>query len=618
MKQTIRIVGRTLSVLPRSSRRFLVTFGAVMSALALLDVIALGAIAIVVPGLMSPGSTVTIPVLGWQLRAFEEMLWLVGIFVVLIIVKSFLNLLTIRIATQRFAQHEVTIGQTLFRSYMSASWVDRTSKSTQEIIRMVDSGVAAVVANVLMPSMTVVAEFATIGVISVGLLLMDWKTALATFAYLGLIALLLSRVVSPLAVDNGAVNRDNSIAVVRLLGEVLAALKELTLKGNEQEVADIVAERRSSAARTRAFAQYYNQMPRFVLDAGLVGGFVVVGGVGYLSGMSTGDGATTAMTSVALFAVAGFRLVPSLTRFQATQNRILTNAAFADYIIDDIEFARSAVERKEAPDSGTLEPGLHDIVLEDVTFTYPGREEPAVDGVSLRIPAGSSVAFVGSSGAGKSTLVDLLLGLLTPSSGRILIDDIDMTTVLRQWRSHVGYVPQEVSLFDVSVGENVALTWNPDEVDEEKVRTALERAQMLEVIEARPEGLQGRLGERGMTLSGGQRQRMGIARGLYGEPSVLVMDEATSALDTKTEAAVTEAIRGLGEEVTTITIAHRLATIQHSDIVFYMGEGTVVAAGTFDEVVSAVPAFAEQAALAGLAGAGALDGRTPGAEEGPR
>ena len=618
MKQTIRIVGRTLSVLPRSSRRFLVTFGAVMSALALLDVIALGAIAIVVPGLMSPGSTVTIPVLGWQLRTFEEMLWLVGIFVVLIIVKSFLNLLTIRIATQRFAQHEVTIGQTLFRSYMSASWVDRTSKSTQEIIRMVDSGVAAVVANVLMPSMTVVAEFATIGVISVGLLLMDWKTALATFAYLGLIALLLSRVVSPLAVDNGAVNRDNSIAVVRLLGEVLAALKELTLKGNEQEVADIVAERRSSAARTRAFAQYYNQMPRFVLDAGLVGGFVVVGGVGYLSGMSTGDGATTAMTSVALFAVAGFRLVPSLTRFQATQNRILTNAAFADYIIDDIEFARSAVERKEAPDSGTLEPGLHDIVLEDVTFTYPGREEPAVDGVSLRIPAGSSVAFVGSSGAGKSTLVDLLLGLLTPSSGRILIDDVDMTTVLRQWRSHVGYVPQEVSLFDVSVGENVALTWNPDEVDEEKVRTALERAQMLEVIEARPEGLQGRLGERGMTLSGGQRQRMGIARGLYGEPSVLVMDEATSALDTKTEAAVTEAIRGLGEEVTTITIAHRLATIQHSDIVFYMGEGTVVAAGTFDEVVSAVPAFAEQAALAGLTGAGALDGRSPGAEEGPR
>src|SRR5690625_2862554 len=299
---------------------------------------------------------------------------------------------------------------------------------------MVDSGVAAVVANVLMPSMTVVAEFATISVISIGLLIMDWKIALATFVYLGLIALLLSRVVTPKAVRNGAVNRDNSIRVVRLLGEVLAALKELTLKGNENDVADIVADRRSKAATTRAFAQYYNQMPRFVLDDGMVGGFVVVGGVGYLGGLPDA-GPTAAMTSVALFAVAGFRLVPSLTRFQSTQNRILTNAAFADYIIDDIEFAREAVERKELPDSDTLEHGLHDIVLEGVTLTSPGRDEPAVRDVSLQIPAGSSVAFVGSSGAGKSTLVDLLLGLLTPSSGRILIGGTDMTTVLRQWRS---------------------------------------------------------------------------------------------------------------------------------------------------------------------------------------
>src|SRR5699024_12257357 len=129
-----------------------------------------------------------------------------------------------------------------------------------------------------------------------------------------------------------------------------ASITELPIKGNMCEDTDIGAERRTTASRTRAFAQYYNQMPRFVLDAGMVGGFVVVGGVGYLSGLPD-DAPTTAMTSVALFAVAGFRLVPSLTRFQSTQNRILTNAAFADYIIDDIEFAREAVERKELPDS---------------------------------------------------------------------------------------------------------------------------------------------------------------------------------------------------------------------------------------------------------------------------
>src|SRR5699024_26925 len=150
----------------------------------------------------------------------------------------------------------------------------------------------------------------------------------------------------------------NSIRVVRLLGEVLAALKELTLKGNENDVPDVVADRRSKAPTTRAVAHYYNQMPRVLPAAGTAGRFVTLRGVGYLGGLPDA-GPTAAMTSVALFAVAGSRLVPSLTRFQSTQNRILTNAAFADYIIDDIEFAREAVERKELPDSDTLEHGLH-------------------------------------------------------------------------------------------------------------------------------------------------------------------------------------------------------------------------------------------------------------------
>ncbi|PWH04988.1 ABC transporter ATP-binding protein [Brachybacterium endophyticum] len=598
MKRTVQTVLRTLSVLPRDARRFLWTFAIIMSLLALLDVVALGAMAVALQGLIGGKDVVTIPIVHWRFVGFGQIVALVGVFVVLTIVKSALNLLAIREATKRFAKHEVAIGQMLFRSYMSAPWVDRTSRSSQEIIRMVDSGVAAVVANVLMPSMTVVSEFATIAVITVGLFVMDWKLALATTLYLGLVALVMSRVISPLAVRNGAVNRDNSIRVVRLLGEVLSSLKEITLKGNEKQVEQIVADRRDLASQTRAFAQYYNQMPRFVLEAGLVGGFVVVGGVGYLSGGPQG-----ALSSVALFGVAGFRLVPSLTRFQSTQNRILTNAAFSDYIIDDIEQAREAVTRTESPDSAQLGADeRRDIVLEDVSFVYPSREEPAVRDVSLRIPAGSSVAFVGTSGAGKSTMVDLLLGLLAPSRGRILVGGQDITTVMRQWRSQVGYVPQEVALFDVSVGENVALTWDPADVDEDRVREALQRAQLLEVIEERPEGIHGRVGERGTTLSGGQRQRLGIARGLYAEPRVLVLDEATSALDTATEAAVTAGIRELGEQVTTITIAHRLATIQHCDVVFYMQEGQVLAQGSFQEVVAAVPAFAEQAALAGLGG----------------
>jgi ABC-type multidrug transport system fused ATPase/permease subunit len=194
----------------------------------------------------------------------------------------------------------------------------------------------------------------------------------------------------------------------------------------------------------------------------------------------------------------------------------------------------------------------------------------------------------------------LLLGLLEPSSGHLEVGGTRMDFVLDDWRKRIGYVPQEVSLFDATVGQNVALTWNPSNVDRAKVETALRRAQLLETIRSRPDGIDAMVAERGLSLSGGQRQRLGIARALYNNPNVLVMDEATSALDTATEAAVTTAIRELHGEVTVITVAHRLSTIRNADIVFFMKDGRVEAQGSFDEVVQKVPDFAQQAALAGL------------------
>jgi ABC-type bacteriocin/lantibiotic exporter with double-glycine peptidase domain len=212
---------------------------------------------------------------------------------------------------------------------------------------------------------------------------------------------------------------------------------------------------------------------------------------------------------------------------------------------------------------------------------------------------GSTLGVVGSSGAGKSTLTDLLLGLLVPTGGTVQIDGRNLEDVLAAWRSRVGYVPQEVALFDGTIGQNVALDWE-DDYDRDRVRTALERAQLWDFVAARPGGVNGRIGERGMTLSGGQRQRLGIARALYSEPLVLVMDEATSALDTRTEADVAAAIQELRGEVTIISVAHRLSTIRDNDQVAYMRDGRIVAAGSFTDVVAAVPEFAEQAALAGL------------------
>jgi len=302
-----------------------------------------------------------------------------------------------------------------------------------------------------------------------------------------------------------------------------------------------------------------------------------------------------------MFGVAGFRLVPSLTRMQTVQSTVNSNAAYARQVVADITDSEALLARRAAErPQHELTVEHPDIVLHDVTFAYPGADVPALDRVSLRIPAGSHVAFVGASGAGKSTMVDILLGLLEPTSGHLEVGGERLELVLDSWRRRIGYVPQDVSLFDATVAENVALTWDVAKVDEAKVRTALARAQLLETIDAREGGIHARIGERGVALSGGQRQRLGIARGLYNDPRVLVMDEATSALDTATEAAVTRAIDDLHGDVTVITVAHRLATIRDSDIVFFLRDGRLVAQGSFEEVVAQVPDFAEQAALAGL------------------
>jgi ABC-type multidrug transport system fused ATPase/permease subunit len=221
--------------------------------------------------------------------------------------------------------------------------------------------------------------------------------------------------------------------------------------------------------------------------------------------------------------------------------------------------------------------------------------------VNLDLPVGSTLGLVGSSGAGKTTLVDLLLGLLVPSEGTIELDGVGLESILADWRSRVGYVPQEVAIFDGTIAQNVALAWNND-FDPSRVENALKRAQLWDFVAARDGGINSSVGDHGMALSGGQRQRLGIARALYGDPLILVMDEATSALDTKTESDVVNAIRNLRGEVTVVSVAHRLATIRDNDQLCFMRDGEIVAQGTFDHLVSTVPDFAVQAGLAGLAG----------------
>ena len=277
---------------------------------------------------------------------------------------------------------------------------------------------------------------------------------------------------------------------------------------------------------------------------------------------------------LATFAVAAFRLLPSVGRINEHVNNILYAVPSVDLIYGDLKGIEDYQESK-GEEEGKEWSFEHGITAKHITYAYPNTDTNVLEDASCVIPKGKTVAFIGSSGAGKTTMADIILGLLAPQRGKILVDDIDVFKNLTMWHHQIGYIPQVIYLSDDTIRNNIAFGIHEDQIDEEAVRTALKKAQLAEFVDTLPDGLDTIVGDRGVRLSGGQRQRIGIARALYHDPEILVLDEATSALDNETETAVMEAIESLQGSKTMIIIAHRLTTIQNADIIYEVGDGKV-------------------------------------------
>ena len=225
------------------------------------------------------------------------------------------------------------------------------------------------------------------------------------------------------------------------------------------------------------------------------------------------------------------------------------------------------------------------ILIENLVFKYPNAETNALNSISMMIEKGHSIGLIGKSGSGKTTLVDVLMGLLSPQSGDILVDDVSVYTKLRAWQNLIGYVPQSIFLIDDTLERNIAFGVPDNQIDHERLTKAVAAAQLTEVIERLPMGLNTAVGERGVLLSGGQRQRVGIARALYHEKEILVFDEATAALDNETENLITDATKSLSGSKTIIIIAHRLSTIEHCDRIYRLEHGEITQSGNYQTVV---------------------------------
>jgi ABC-type multidrug transport system fused ATPase/permease subunit len=308
------------------------------------------------------------------------------------------------------------------------------------------------------------------------------------------------------------------------------------------------------------------------------------------------------VATLSVFLAAGSRIAPAVLRVQQGSVTIRGNLGIAAPTLDLIEFLGDADQIENVDDSVDIR---HDgfegkIEVRDVSLTYPTKEIPAISNISLDIPAGKSVAFVGTSGAGKTTIIDVILGVLNPDKGTVKISGKPPLETFAKWPGAVSYVPQDVVISNGTIRENVALGFPIAVATDELVIDALRVAQLDDFVANLPNGLDTPVGERGAKISGGQRQRLGIARAMFTKPLLLVLDEATSSLDGETEANITDAINALRGSTTVVIIAHRLSTIRDADIVVYLADGKVTAVGTFEEVRASVPDFDKQAKLMGL------------------
>lgn len=417
------------------------------------------------------------------------------------------------------------------------------------------------------------------------------------------VAYVLQRVLGRLA---GRAGRDVAATNIRgteLIQEALTSYRELTVSGTRTLFRDTIERTIRSGASAMSDTMFVTQVPRYIFETALV-----VGAMALLITQMRSSSAEEAVATLTLFLAGGSRIMPSVLRLQVSLILIHDFGGRATPAYELSEELQGPAKVVPTLDLAAFERGIESahadfvatVMMEHVTYRYPNAERDVVVDVTLSVKQGQSLALVGATGAGKSTLADLILGVISPDRGRVVISGLSPGDAVTRWPGAISYVPQAVGMIAGTVRQNVAFGIPDEWVDDGRVWEVLDLAQLGGFLRRSKLGLDTLVGERGTRFSGGQRQRLGIARALYTRPRLLVLDEATSALDAETEAVIASMLASLEGDVTTVTIAHRLATIRGADLVAYLESGRLAAAGSFDDVRREVPAFQRQAALLGL------------------
>lgn len=592
--QLVALTRSAFRLLDRRERRQVVLLVSGLAFTGLIDALALASVMPVITVIVEPNLVERYEVLNW-LRNFlpglttgEFVIGAVSTAAFLLTLSTGLSLAMLW-ANNRFgAAIQTRLAHDIMLSAMRAPYVWYLTQNSAALVRFFHSDITRWGRDFVQRIITMAQHLVGMVVPLALVLVVAPGAGLLSLVVVAAIGFLLTRLVQPRIRGASSASKQATDRLVVVANNALAGVKDIKLACQEEQFAHEFSNAFRYASRASASLGTWQVIPGSMLM--LLGqlALLALGAALWARGLSHG----TIAGQIALIVLVTSRVVPAANRFFGLFSSMWNMLPWVDEVIRMERELGKLNAQAQPPNAPAAPQGWTALALDDVAFTYPGKEQAAVSGISLEIRRGRSYGFVGMSGAGKSTLVDMIIGLYRPATGDIRLDGVSLYDLdMKSWQHQIGYVPQFPYMADDTLKANVALGIPRREVDEVRVRQCLDLADLTEFVDGLSQGLNTPVGDRGIRMSGGQRQRLAIARAFYQNPRILVLDEATSSLDTISEKEVQQAVAHLRGKVTLLVIAHRLATVRECDEIVYMEHGRVVACGTFEELLLSCPGF---------------------------
>jgi ABC-type multidrug transport system fused ATPase/permease subunit len=590
-----------LDEVSRRKLAIVVGFQVTLGFLDLLGVAAIGILgALSITGLQSskPGDRVNqaLELLNIQNLSFQTQVIILALLAVtLLLSRTIISIFSTRKILFFLSHKAAKASADLTRKLLTQSLLDVQKKSSQETLYAVTNGVSTLLLGVVGTFVNMISDAALLVILMVGLVVIDPGMTLGMLAFFSLVSFVLYKILREKVRALGRKNVKLTIASSEKLLEVLSTYREAIVRNRRKHYADFISGIRYKLGDVNAENSFVPYISKYVLELTVLVSALIISATQFII-----NDAPRAVGTLTVFLAAGTRIAPAALRIQQGLLGIKSNLSSAQPTLDLISRYRNNQPEKDFSTAKTNDEFLPKVSVTDLDFAYPDSNEVLLHKISFESDPGSVTALVGPTGAGKTTLIDLVLGIHASKNKSVSISGVDPRDAVSMWPGKIAYAPQDTVVIQGSIKQNVALGFNVEEIDDESVKQSIAIAQLDKFVSSLPEGLDTQVGERGARLSGGQKQRLGIARALYTSPKLLILDEATSSLDGETELAISTALHNLGDDVTVIVIAHRLATVRSASQVIYLEEGRILAKGSFEEVRRQIPNFDKQAKLMGL------------------